>query len=150
MTDGISMLGIIQASGSSLALSARGIGPFALYLGLMVAFVSVHLSIYMKVTSHDELRLIREGNLSAALSTVGAMLGLAIPLTSVVSMTGFLLETVLWAVVALLVQLGAYFAARLVVKDLSARIDRGEIAAGLWVAGVSLTAGLLQAVCMKP
>ena len=116
----------------------------------MVAFVSVHLSIYMKVTAHDELRLIREGNLSAALSTVGAMLGLAVPLTSVVSMTGFLLETVLWAVVALLVQLGAYFAARLVVKDLSARIDRGEIAAGLWVAGVSLTAGLLQAVCMKP
>lgn len=150
MTDTVSLLGIVQASGSGLALSARGIGPFILYLLLTTAFVSVHLSIYMKVTAHDEMRLIREGNLSAALSTVGTMLGLAVPLTSVVSMTGFLLETVMWAVVALLVQLAAYFAARLVVKDLSGRIERGEIAAGLWVAGVSLTAGLLQAVCMKP
>lgn len=150
MTETVTFLGIVQASGSALALSAKGIGPFVLYLVLMVAFVALHLAVYMKATAHDELRLIREGNLSAALSTAGAMLGLAVPLTSVISMTGFLLETVMWAVVALLVQLGAYFAARLVVKDLSLRIDRGEVSAGLWVAGVSLTAGLLQAVCMKP
>jgi putative membrane protein len=150
MPDANSVAGLVQASAAALAISARGIVPFAAYLAVSVAFVFLHMSIYMRVTKHDELALIREGNAAAALAAVGTMIGLAIPLTSIVSFSGFLLEAVLWAVVALIVQLGAYATARATLRDLCGRIERGEISAGVWIAGVSLTAGLLQAVCMKP
>lgn len=150
MPDPNSIPGLLQASAAALAISARGIGPFAVYLAICIGFVVVHMSIYMRVTRHDEMKLIREGNTAAGLAVAGTMIGLAVPLTSIVSFSGFLLEAVMWAVVALFVQLGAYIAARTTLRDLSVRIERGELSAGLWIAGISLTAGLLQAVCMKP
>lgn len=150
MPDPTSFMDVLRASAGALAISARGIGPFAVYLAVCIGFVVVHMSIYMRITRHDELKLIREGNAAAAVAAVGTMAGLAVPLTSIVSFSGFLLEAVMWAVIALLVQLAAYRAARITLGDLSVRIERGELAAGIWIAGISLTAGLLQAVSMKP
>jgi putative membrane protein len=150
MPDPNSLMDLLRASAGALAISARGIGPFAVYLGVCLVFVVVHMNIYMRITRHDEMKLIREGTAAASVAAVGTMAGLAVPLTSIVSFSGFLLEAVMWAVVALFVQLAAYLAARVTLNDLSVRIERGEMAAGIWIAGISLTAGLLQAVSMKP
>lgn len=150
MTDATATMDVLRASAGALAISARGIGPFAVYLAVCIGFVVVHMNIYMRITRHDEMKLIREGNAASAVAAVGTMVGLAVPLTSIVSFSGFLLEAIMWAVVALFVQLAAYLAARTTLRDLSGRIERGETAAGIWVAGISLTAGLLQAVSMKP
>ena len=54
----------------------------------------------------------------------------------------------MWAVVAIIVQLLAYFAVRMVFPRISERIASGEVPAAVWLASASLAAGLLNAACM--
>ena len=55
----------------------------------------------------------------------------------------------LWGVVALIVQLFAFFAVRLVIADLPGRIARDERAAGIFSAAVAITVGLLNSASMS-
>ena len=55
--------------------------PFLLtHFGVTIVMLVVGAFIYIKITSHDEMALIRDGNNAAAVSLSGAILGLAIPL----------------------------------------------------------------------
>ena len=55
--------------------------PFLLtHFGVTLFMLVVGVFVYVKITSHDEMALIRDGNSAAAVSLSGAILGLAIPL----------------------------------------------------------------------
>jgi putative membrane protein len=51
-------------------------------------------------------------------------------------------------VVALVVQLAVFLLANLFLRDLSRRIEEGDLAAGITVAVASLASGMLSAVSM--
>jgi putative membrane protein len=53
-------------------------------------------------------------------------------------------------VIALVVQLSVFGIVSLVLKGLSERIKREEMAAGVFVAAFSVAAGMLNAACMVP
>jgi putative membrane protein len=55
---------------------------------------------------------------------------------------------VIWGIIALAVQIGAYYLARWPIPDLSQRIANGEIAAAIWLGAASITAGLINAASM--
>ena len=59
-----------------------------------------------------------------------------------------LIDLVLWGVVAMVVQIVAYFLVRLLMPRVSERIESGEIDAGIWLGAVSLVAGILNAASM--
>lgn len=122
---------------------------FALWLVVMSVIMAAYTVIYTRfVTPFDELALIRAGNLAAALSLAGAKLGFVIVLVSVATHALSLLDLILWSIIGLLVQIGAFFLARLLHGELVAQIEKGSVAAGLWLATFNLVAGLIQAACM--
>ena len=105
--------------------------------------------IYQWVTPYNEAKLIREGNVAAALALGGALVGYVLPLASALSNTVSLVEFCAWAALAAVIQIAVFTLVRFVaMKDVSARIEKGEIAAGLYLMSISLAVGLLNAACM--
>jgi len=112
-------------------------------------FTVVFKLIYQWVTPYNEAKLIREGNVAAALALGGALVGYVLPLASALSNTVSLVEFCAWAALAGVIQIAAFTLVRMVaMKDVSARIEKGEIAAGLYLMSISLAVGLLNAACM--
>jgi putative membrane protein len=113
------------------------------------AFTVAFKLIYQLTTPHKESALIRQGNVAAALVLGGAVLGYVIPLASALSNTDTLLEFVVWALIAGVIQIVTFAIVRLtVMKDLTARIEAGEIAPAVYLLSISLAVGVLNAACM--
>jgi putative membrane protein len=105
---------------------------------------------YTRMTPHKEFTLIREGNVAAAVALGGALIGFALPASNIISYSVSVLDAVVWALIAGVVQLLAFSVTSLVLKGLSARIAKGEIAAAIYAASVSISVGLLNSACMTP
>lgn len=105
--------------------------------------------IYQLVTPHSEGKLIREGNVAAAIALGGALIGYVLPLASALSHTVSLPEFCAWAALSGVIQIAAFTLIRMVVmKDVCARIERGEVAASVYMLSISIAVGLLNAACM--
>ena len=128
--------------------SLEGLPAFVAYFCLTVAAVVVYLLIYTRITPYDEFELIRKNGVAAAIALGLSLLGFALPLASAVAHTADLLDCAIWAVIALVVQIGVFFAVRIPVPDLSGRIAAGDLAPAIWLGLASLTAGLLSAASM--
>ena len=129
--------------------SLQGLPAFAAYFLAAVLCCVAYVVVYTAITPNRELDLIRAGNPSASLSVGMSLIGFSLPLASAIFHTASLLECLVWATVALVAQLLAYWLARLVMPGLPEGIAKGEIAAGLWVGCVSIAAGVLNAACMS-
>ena len=124
-------------------------------LAFLLAFGSAGLALivfkyaYQLATPHNELKLIREGNQCAAVTLGGAMIGFAIPVAMSMSQAHNLAEFFAWAVLAGIIQIVTFIIVRtLVVKDLAARIERGEFSTAIYLASLSIAVGLLNAASM--
>ena len=122
-----------------------GLPAFVVYFAIGVALVLLFVAIYVRITPHAEFRLIRGGNTAAAASLGGALIGFALPLSSVIENSVSLLDMVLWSGIALVVQLAGFALARLAVRDISRQIEEGKLAAGLFLGAVAIAIGLLNA-----
>jgi len=131
-----------------LLQSLRGVDDFLLYFATALIAEAIFVFLYMAVTPHDEVKLIKDGNVAAAVALAGAVLGFTLPLASAISHNVSLLGTVAWAVVALVVQFAVFLITNLALRDLARRIAEGNVAAGITVAVASVAVGTLSAVCM--
>ena len=109
----------------------------------------IGLAIYIWLTPYRELKLIREGNVAAAITLSGQMLALAIPLGGMLAHSVNLADIVLWGVVALILQLIAFAAAAVLVRHLPQAIERGDIASALVLAAAQIVAGIFNAAAMS-
>jgi len=109
----------------------------------------IGLAIYIWLTPYRELKLIREGNVAAAITLSGQMLALAIPLGGMLAHSVNLADIVLWGVVALILQLIAFAAAAILVRHLPQAIERGDIASALVLAAAQIVAGIFNAAAMS-
>ncbi len=119
-------------------------GFFATACVLLAAF----LGLYVLVTPYNELALIREGNSAAAVSFGGALIGFALPLAVSVAVSHNLYAMLGWGVVAGIVQLLAYIAARIALPQLNECIPQGKLASGIFLATLALGVGILNAGCI--
>ena len=119
-------------------------GFFLTAIGLLAGF----LALYFVVTPYNELQLIRASNEAAALSLGGAMLGFALPIAVAVAVSHNLYAMIGWGIVAGIVQLLAYVAARLALPQINQNIPQGKMASGLFLASLSLCVGILNAGCI--
>ena len=133
---------------SDFIASVGGIDDFFLYFLMSVALVALFLTVYMWVTPYRELALIRQGNLAAAVSLSGALLGFVVPLASAIVHSVAWWDMLLWGAVALVVQLAAYFVVRAMVPTLAEDIPAGRVAQGLFLGATSLAIGILNAASM--
>jgi len=107
--------------------------PVLIYhLGLTIGLFVTGLFIYVKVTPHHEFKLVREGNQAAGVALAGVVLGLALPLATSMAASVNEIDVLFWGVVVVVLQLFVFVAAHLVLRDLSQRIEKGEMASA-WV-----------------
>lgn len=126
-------------------------GAIAFILAFLAAggFALVFTALYRLVTPHDEGKLIREGNVAAAVALGGAVLGYMIPLASALSQTHSLIEFAAWALLAGIIQILVFWVVRRVaLPDVSARIERGEVASAIYLLLISVAVGIINAACM--
>ena len=139
----------MQSISGSAAQSLAGVPAFFLYLVAAFALVAVFIVLYTLLTPQREIALIRQGNAAAAISLGGAILGFAIPLSKSISQSRDILDMVIWAVVALVVQLAAFFLSGLVISHEAKRIAEGDLAAAWYLAFTAVGAGLINSACMS-
>ena len=125
-----------------------GIPAFATYFAGALAYMVAFGVIYSLCTRHNEVKLLREGNLAAATAYLGALGGFALPLSKSVAQSGNLIDFAIWATIALVVQLLAYAFAYALARDVTRKINEGQIATGLWLGGTALIFGMLNSACM--
>ncbi|MGB0438724.1 MAG: DUF350 domain-containing protein [Paracoccaceae bacterium] len=128
--------------------SLSGVVPFIIYFVGALAAMLVFMWVYTRITPHDENALIRDNNQAAAISYVGAVLGMALAVSAAVANSVGLVDFAVWVVVAGLAQISAFFGLRLLYPKLSERIEAGECAAAIKLAGISVMVGLLNAASM--
>jgi putative membrane protein len=128
--------------------SVRGIDEFLIYLAASLALLALAIAIYTWITPYRELALIRKGNVAAAASLSGTILGFAIPLAHAVAQSVNLAEMALWGVIALGVQLLVFFVVTRLIPDIARDIPDGKIAPGILLGALSLATGILNAACM--
>ena len=126
-----------------------GATAFIMAFVAAVAFFVAFKFIYQLVTPYHERDLIRQGNSAAAVALGGALIGYVLPLASALSHTVSLPEFAAWALLAGVIQIASFIVvSRFVYKALAARIEAGEMAAGIYLASISIGVGLLNAACM--
>jgi putative membrane protein len=121
---------------------------FLLYFAVGAAMIALFLLLYVNLTPQREIRLIRGGNSAAAVALTGSLIGFVIPLASVIAHSAGLADLVVWGIVALVVQLGGFLAARMVLPNLPEAIQSGNHADAIFLAGLALALGILDAACM--
>jgi putative membrane protein len=133
-----------------MSLNFQSVLSFLVYIIVAAVLFALFQMAYTRLTPHKEFVQIREGNVAAAVALGGALVGFALPASNVIAYSISVLDVVIWAVIAAFVQLLAFTATSMVLKDLSARITRGELAAAIYAASVSISVGFLNSACMTP
>jgi putative membrane protein len=130
--------------------SLQGLPIFLAYFGTAIALCAIYIVAYTRLTPFNEYQLIVEKhNASAALALGMSLIGFAIPLAAAIHSAAGIIECVIWGAIALVVQIIAYFLARLAHPDISHAIEQNALASGLWLGFVSIAAGILSAASMS-
>ncbi len=129
--------------------SFAGFDDFLVYLAVSLAYLAVFIAIYIRITPYRELQLIREGNMAAAFSLSGALLGFIVPLCSAIQHSVSLVDMAIWGLVAMGVQILAFVAVRIIIPSITRDIPEGKGAQGFFLGSLALGVGLLNAACMS-
>lgn len=125
------------------------------WFGICIALLLVFAVLYCLITPKNEMALIRRGSTTTAVSLSGALIGFSIMMAAVMLNAVNRTDLVLWTLCGLIVQLFAYFFAaillcgvRQVRAKMTRRFEDDDIASGIFVAGVSISVGIISAAVM--
>jgi putative membrane protein len=131
-----------------MGISTAGLLPFIIYFAVGAALTVIFAALYLRLTAHDELALIRQGNIAAALAFGGNLAGFSIPLDKAIAQASSIADCILWAGVALVVQLLVYGLVRILIPGLSAKIEANNIAVASFLGLTAFVGGMLNAASM--
>jgi putative membrane protein len=138
----------MQGACGGMAISMAGLPAFLLYFALGVALIACFTAVYLRLTAHDEIALIRGGNLSAAVALGGNVTGFSIPLEKAIAQASSIPDLVLWAIAAMIIQFGAYGVARILIPELSRKIEEDRLPSAAMLAVIAVISGTLAAASM--
>lgn len=124
---------------------AAGFPVFLAHAGVTVVILFAAAALYVLLTPHKEIALIREGNTAAAVSLGGVLLGLAIPLSASLRASANVIEIGLWGAVTVVVQLLVFRLVDMVLRGLPRRIQEGEMSAAALLVGAKIATALVVA-----
>lgn len=125
-----------------------GFPSLLLHLAVTLGLLAAGAAAYTRLTAHDEIALIRHGNIAAAISFSGAVLGLAIPLAFCLAASFGVWDVLIWGVVTLLLQLLALRVIEAVMQGMSHRIEAGEIGPAILLFSVKLAVAAVNAAAV--
>ena len=126
----------------------KGFPYLMLHSSVTFALLVAAVVIYVWITPHKELALIRDGNVAAAVSLSGAILGLAIPLAFCLEASITVFEILIWGVVTLVLQIIAFQIVHLFIKALPQRIERGELSTAIFLCACKLAVAAVTAAAV--
>lgn len=122
---------------------------FALWFSTCAILLGIYAVVYAAVTPKRELAMIREGNVAVSIAFTGALIGYSLTLASVMMSAASRVDLALWAVVGLIVQLTAYWVAALLLGGhVRERFEKNDIAAGVFIGGIAIAVGIINAATM--
>jgi len=127
---------------------ATGFPITLLHAGMTLLILVLGAGIYILLTPHKEIRLIREGNVAAAVSLGGVLVGLAIPLAVSLNASTSIIDIGLWGAATIVVQLLVFRLIDIMLHSLPKRIQDGEMAAAAFLVGAKLSTALILAAAM--
>ncbi|MBE9397129.1 DUF350 domain-containing protein [Pontibacterium sp. N1Y112] len=125
-----------------------GLTNFAIYFGLSLVALLLFKFLYTLVTPYDEWALVKNQNSAAACALSGAVIGFSIALGSAATNSVSIVDFAVWAVIALIAQIVAFFVVRMFMPLISQRIQDNEIPAGIVLGAVSIAIGILNAASL--
>ena len=132
----------------SLESLANGFPDLIFFLLLVTTIYLAGLVVYVKLTPHKEIELIQEGNMAAAVSFSGLVIGLALPLAACLVLTVSLIDVLVWGTVSVLLQLFLFRLTDMVLSGLPKRIEEGEVPAATVLAAFKLAGSIILAVAI--
>ena len=118
------------------------------FLAALVVYVA-GIAAYLWLTPYRELRLIRQGNVAAATSLAGALVGLAIPLAAMLRGSTSVPDILVWGAISAVLQAATFGTVLLLLRELPRQIGEGNVAAALVAAGAQVAVGILNAGAMS-
>ena len=122
---------------------------YLVYLLLSGVLLTLFFVIYTRITPFDEVLLIRQGNVAAALSLAGAILGFSLTIASCILHTSNPISFVAWSIGALIVQLLAYIVTTRLMAMSKEHIESNNVAFGGILGAISLSVGAINAACIS-
>ena len=127
----------------------NGFPTLLLHFSVTLGMLGAGIWIYQLITPWHEMRLIRAGNLAAATSFSGAILGLAIPLAFCMANSVNVYDIVIWGLVTLVIQLVTFLIIDLWLRDLSRKIEDGQVGTAILLASVKLAVASINAAAIS-
>ncbi|PXA86314.1 hypothetical protein DMC25_14060 [Caulobacter sp. D4A] len=134
-----------QIQSPEIQAFANGLLTTLTHVGVTMVMLIAGAAIYILLTPHREIKLIREGNAAAALSLGGVLTGLAIPLAASLAASTSVIEILLWGVATLALQLLVFRLTDMMLKGLPERINEGEVSAAALLVGAKLATAIIIA-----
>jgi putative membrane protein len=136
-----------------LAISSENYVPailnYLLHLFTAAALVLAFFVVYTRVTPYDEVHLIREGNIAAALSLGGSLIGFSATIASALVHTADYYQFAGWAFGAMLTQLLVWVLATRLLRMSKDQIEADNCAFGGLLGAISLSIGIVNAGCIS-
>ncbi|MEW6019375.1 MAG: DUF350 domain-containing protein [Pseudomonadota bacterium] len=122
---------------------AIGFPTTLLHAGVAILILFLAAALYILLTPHKEVALIRDGNAAAAVSLGGVLVGLAAPLALSLNSSTSVIEIAIWGVSTVMVQLLVFRLVDILLRGLPQRIQEGEVAAAALLVGAKLSTALI-------
>jgi putative membrane protein len=122
---------------------------YLLHLFTAAALVLAFFVVYTRVTPYDEVHLIREGNIAAALSLGGSLIGFSATIASSLVHTADYYQFAGWAFGAMVTQLLVWVVATRLLRMSKDQIEANNCAFGGLLGAISLSIGIVNAGCIS-
>lgn len=121
---------------------------FGMYFMTSIALLAVFMTLYAVITPYNEMTLIRAGNVAAAVSLGGALLGIALPVAIAVVASHNIVLMLGWGLIACVIQLLVFLVARIALPQITQDIPADKLSAGIFLAALSIGVGIINAACI--
>jgi putative membrane protein len=118
---------------------------YALHLLAAALLLCVFFLVYTRATPFDEMALIRQGNVAAALTLGGAMIGFSMTVASGLVHTDALGSFIGWSAAAAVIQLLTYVLVTRLLHMSKQHIESNNVAFGILLAAISIAVGAVSA-----
>ncbi|GAB4061132.1 DUF350 domain-containing protein [Uliginosibacterium sediminicola] len=127
----------------------QAIGNYCIHLLAGLAMLGVFVIVYLRTTPFDEISLIRQGCVAAALSLAGATLGFSLTIASSILHSDNFIMFMTWGSCAMLVQVAAYAVLARALPNMVQELSDNNIAMGALMGLTSLVVGIINAACLS-
>jgi putative membrane protein len=127
---------------------AVGLPLLVMHFAVTAVLLLVGVGLHALLTPMKERELVAAGNSAAAVTLSASTIGIALPLAATLATAQTVVDILIWGAIGVAVQVAIFGLARLVSPSMPSRIERGEMATAITLAGWQIAIGLLNAAAL--